>query len=165
MNCPPTCVIDANIVIDLRNGGLLPELFRLPFQVVAPDVTIAELREPDGESLTEYGLKSRELSDDQVQEVVALAIRYRRVSASDLSALVLARALRATLLTGDKPLRQVAEQEGVAVHGTLWVLTELVRLEVITPSQAARALRRMLAQGSRLPWEECQRLLRQWEAQ
>ena len=48
------------------------------------------------------------------------------------------------------------------MRGTLWVLGEMVRLGVITPSQAAQALERMLARGSRLPQAECQKRLRQW---
>jgi predicted nucleic acid-binding protein len=95
-------------------------------------------------------------------EVVALRARYRRVSANDLFALVLARALGVTLLTGDRHLRKVAEQEGVEVHGTLSVLDEMVRLGVVAPAGAAEALERMLERGSRLPKAECRRRLRKW---
>jgi predicted nucleic acid-binding protein len=84
------------------------------------------------------------------------------VSTNALFALVLARTLKATLLTGDRHLARVAALEGVPVHGTLWVLDEMVRLEVIAPPQAAQALERMLARGSRLPRAECQRRLQQW---
>ena len=159
---PPLCVVDANVLIDLHIGGLLGEVFLLPLRLVAPDVVIAELQEPNGEKLIEDGLQSETLSGDQVLEVVSLRARHRHVSANDLFALVLARALKATLVTGDRHLRQVAAQEGVEVHGTLWVLDEMVRLEVITPSQAAQALERMLAQERRLPRAEYKRRLRQW---
>lgn len=159
---PSLCVVDANVLIDLHIGGLLGEVFLLPLRLVIPDVVIAELQEPDGERLTEYGLQSETLSGDQVLEVVSLRARHRQVSANDLFALVLARALKATLLTGDRHLRRVAVQEGVDVHGTLWVLDEMVRLRVVTPSQAAQALERMLAQTRRLPRSECQRRLRRW---
>lgn len=159
---PSAYVLDANILIDLHVGGLSREVFRLPFRLVASDVTIAELEEPDGQALVEYGLQAEELSGTYVQEVVALRARYRQVSAQDLFALVLARKLRATLLTGDRHLRQVAAQEGVALHGTLWVLDEMVRLKVIAPAQAAQALRRMLDRGSRLPVADCRRRLQRW---
>ena len=162
MDSPPLCVVDANILIDLHTGGLLWEFFRLPFRLVAPDVIIAELHDPNGEMLTEHGLQSETLSGAQVQEVASLVARHRRVSANDLFALVLARTLKAMLLTGDRRLRQIAAQQGVVVHGTLWVLDEMVQLEVIAPPQAAQALEQMLAQGSRLPQAECQRRLRQW---
>jgi predicted nucleic acid-binding protein len=159
---PPLCIVDANILIDLHVGGLLQELFRLPFRLAAPDVIIAELDEPDGEALVEYGLESIELVGEQVLEVAELLSRYRSVSTSDLFALVLARTHKATLLTGDRHLTEMATQEGVAVHGILWVLDEMVRLGVVSPVQAAQALRQMLKQGSRLPQTECQKRLRRW---
>ncbi|MBC7252168.1 MAG: DUF3368 domain-containing protein [Anaerolineae bacterium] len=165
MDSPPPCVVDANILIDLHAGGLLREVFLLPFRLVAPDVIIAELYDPDGDMLLAYGLESETLSGAQVLEVASLLARYRYVSANDLFALVLARALKAPLLTGDRHLRQVAEQEGILVHGTLWVLDEMVRLRVIAPPQAARALEQMLVQGSRLPQAECQARLRRWKTQ
>jgi predicted nucleic acid-binding protein len=159
---PSLCVVDANILIDLHIGGLLREVFALPLRLVAPDVTIAELDEPDGKGLLAYGLGSETLPGEQVLEVIALRARHRQVSANDLFALVLARALKVTLLTGDRHLREVADEEGVEVHGTLWVLDEMVRLGVVTPSHAAEALERMLARGSRLPEVECQRRIQEW---
>jgi predicted nucleic acid-binding protein len=159
---PSLCVVDANILIDLHIGGLLRELFRLPFRFVAPDVIVAELHDPDGGTLVEYGLESEELSGAQVLEVASLLARHRHVSANDLFALVLARTLKVTLLTGDWHLTQVAVQERVPVHGTLWVLDEMVRLGVIAPFQAAQAVEQMLAKGSRLPQAECQERLRRW---
>jgi uncharacterized protein YacL len=159
---PSPCIVDANILIDLHGGGLLREFFRLPFRLVAPDVIIAELHDPGGEMPIEHGLESAELAGDQVLEVAALLVHYRSVSTNDLFALVLARTLKATLLTGDRHLARVAALEKVPVHGTLWVLDAMVRLEVIAPSQAAQALQRMLARGSRLPQTECQRRLQKW---
>ena len=164
MDSPSLWVVDANILIDLHVGDLLPELFRLPLALVAPDVIIEELQEPDGEQLERRGLHSRELSGQQVMEVAGLAAEHREVSINDLFALVLARALGATLLSGDRRLRRIARGQGVSVHGTLWVLDELVRWEVIDPSQAAAGLGRMLAGGSRLPEVECQRRLKRWGA-
>jgi predicted nucleic acid-binding protein len=161
---PPLCIVDANILIDLHVGGLLQELFRLPFRLAAPDVIIAELDEPDGEMLVGYGLESVELTGDQVSEVMALLARYRSVSANDLFALVLAWVQKATLLTGDRHLTGVADREGVATHGTLWVLDEMVHLGIVTRGKAAWALAQMLERGSRLPQAECQKRLRQWRA-
>jgi predicted nucleic acid-binding protein len=161
---PSLCIVDANILIDLHVGGLLQELFRLPFRLATPDVIIAELAEPDGEMLVECGLVSVELTGDQVLEVAALRARYRSVSANDLFALVLAQVQKATLLTGDRHLTEVAGQEGVATHGTLWVLDEMVRLGIVARGQAAQALEQMLERGSRLPQAECQKRFRQWKA-
>lgn len=160
----PVCVVDTNILIDLHMGGLVQEVFRLPLQLVAPDVIVAELQEPDGAQLVQYGLESQELDGRQVQAVVGLRQRYSLVSANDLFALVLAQSLHATLLTGDRRLRQIAEQENVPAHGTLWLLDELVRLRLISPLRATQALQGMLDGGSRLPMADCRRRFNQWKA-
>jgi len=161
---PPLYIVDTNILIDLHIGGLLRELFRLPLRLAAPDVIVTELLEPDGDTLVEHGLESMELAGEQVLEVTSLLARYRSVSTNDLFALVLARTHKATLLTGDRHLSETADQEGVMVHGTLWLLDEMVRLQVIAPIKAAQALERMLGRGSRLPRTECQKRLREWSA-
>jgi len=159
---PPTYIVDANILIDLHVGDLLTVFFRLPFRLVAPDVVIAELEEPNGEMLVARGLERGALSGEQVLQVVQLRGRYRWISGQDTFALVLAQVLDATLLTGDHHLRQAADAERLAVHGTLWVLEEMVRLGVVPPRYAAQALQRMLAQGRRLPQNECHKRIRRW---
>jgi rRNA-processing protein FCF1 len=107
---------------------------------MAPDVLIAELQELGGDLLVDYGLTRIELSGDEVQEVYRLAILHRGPSVNDLFALVAAKTMGALLLTGDRHLREAAEQEGVPVHGTLWLLDEILRLAVIPPLVAAQAL-------------------------
>ncbi|MDY7078868.1 MAG: DUF3368 domain-containing protein [Chloroflexota bacterium] len=159
----PLYIVDANILIDLYVGGLIQECFSLPYRFVAPDVVIAELQEPDGHTLTTYGLQSAELSGEQVLEIMALRVRHLALSAEDLFALVLARTLQVPLLTGDRRLRELAAQENIPVHGTLWVLDELVRLRVITPVRASKALEEMLTHGTRLPQAECQNRLERWK--
>lgn len=158
----PRCVVDANVFIDFHRGGLLGALFALPFSFLAPDVVVAEMERPDGQALLARGLQSVSLSGEQVAAVVTLAAVHRRPSVNDLFAFVVARAEGAVLLTGDAALRQLAESEGVAVHGTLWLLDELVRLAIIGEDQAAQGLERMVASGSRLPEKECCRRMRRW---
>jgi predicted nucleic acid-binding protein len=158
----PACVVDTSVLVDLHVGRLLMPVFRLPLFLMAPDVLIAELQGPDGDLLLDYGLTRIELSGSDVQEVYRLASLYRSPSVNDLFALVAAKAMGALLMTGDRNLREAAEQEDVPMHGTLWLLDEMVRLAVIPPLVAAQALERMLEKGSRLPWDECQTRFRQW---
>ena len=161
---PPTYAVDANILIDLHVGGLLRLLFRLPYRFVTPDMVAAELEEPDGEMVVGLGLGQETLSGEQVLENVGLRGIYRGVSAKDVAALLLARDRGITLLTGDRHLRRAAEQEGVPIHGTLWVMDEMLRLGVIKESAAAASLEKMLRRGSRLPIEECRRRLKRWKS-
>lgn len=162
MDSPSLCIADTNVLVDLHNGGVLATMFLLPYTFDALDVIVAELQVPDGQSLVEMGLCSEELPAEQVLEVAALAEQCRTVSVNDLFALVLARYKSATLLTGDRRLRQLAGREGIPVHGVLWVLDEMVRLEKLSPARAAAALKAMLACGARLPRSECDDRLRRW---
>ena len=47
-------------------------------------------------------------------------------------------------------------------EGDLLVDYGLTRVAVIPPLVAAQAPERMLEKGSRLPWDECEKRLRQW---
>lgn len=156
-------VIDTSVIIDLHHGGLLKEVFSLPYRFVAPDVLIAEMRTPPGSALLALGLESVELSGEQMLEVGQLVEKYRKVSTNDIFAVVIAREHNTHLVTSDGPLRDVASLVGISVRGTLWILDELLRLNIVTPSFAIQSLEAMLVKGSRLPREECNARIRLWK--
>ena len=159
---PLACVVDTSVIIDLHTGQILNPFFVIPYRFVTPDAIIAELLEPEGTLLIEFGLQSEELSSVQVLEVMRLRATYRHPSVNDLFALVLAKGLIAPLLTNDRNLRKAAEQEGIVVHGTLWILDEMIRLIITSKHQAADALMMMREKGSRLPQDECDKRLSDW---
>lgn len=159
---PLTCVVDTSVIVDVHIGQILASFFKLPYRFVTPDAIIAELLEPEGKLLIEFGLRQEELSSIQILEVMQLTSAYRQPSVNDLFALVLAKGLHVPLLTNDRNLRKAAIQEGVAVHGTLWILEEMVRLIITSKQQAADALILMKEKGSRLPQDECDRRLSEW---
>jgi hypothetical protein len=69
----------------------------------------------------------------------------------------------AGLLTGDRNLRELAQMSGIEVHGTLWLLEELMTHRLITFTQASTGLDAMRRAGSRLPVGEVLGCLRRWE--
>jgi hypothetical protein len=71
----PACVVDSSVLIDLHVGELLRSVFRLPLFLMASDVLIAELQEPGGDLLVDYGLTRVELSGGDVQKVSVKVIR------------------------------------------------------------------------------------------
>ncbi len=156
-------VLDTSVIIDLQRGGIVKELFALSYEFVSPDVIIAELGEPDGTDLENLGLKSAEFTSEQVREVLELTPHHPHISARDIFALLLASHGGLPLLTGDRSLRNLAGKHRVPVHGTLWILDEMVKQSVLTKGQAVHALRQILLQGGRLPAEECEKRLRTWE--
>jgi uncharacterized protein YacL len=95
-------------------------------------------------------------------ELLVLRQTYQQLSVVDLAALLLAKTMGVMLLTGDRNLNNLARTQGVSVHGVLWVLDEMMFHQILTNIQAAETLRKMLAQGARLPQVECQNRLDRW---
>ena len=155
-------VTDTNIWFDLENGGILADVFGLPYQFLIPDVAIGELIHPRWETLHVLGLEANELPGEQVIELAQLRLLHKSLSNTDLAAFLLARLLKAILLTGDWRLTKLASTNGLTAHGILWVLDEMVRFQIITPVQAASSLKRILSQGARLPEDECNKRLSFW---
>ena len=123
----PPLVTDANVRIDLHTGRVCTVTVSLPYDWIAPDLVLAELqREPSDRRNAALGVRSVSLTGEHVAQIPGLRAAYPGVSVADLSALVLARALGCTLLTGDHLLRRAAEREGIEVHGTLWQTTARV---------------------------------------
>lgn len=59
-------ISDANILIDLEVGGLMLELFKLPYQIQVPDMLFADELEAEHGYLLEHGLQLGELSPASV---------------------------------------------------------------------------------------------------
>lgn len=148
--------------IHLCHAGLLDEATALPYELVSPDAVVGELEDPAGHNLVAGRARVASLSPTGIGRVWALARRYAGPSPADLAALVVAEDEQCALVTGDNSLRKAAEAEGVTVRGVLWVLDELVAAAAVTPARAAEGLRAMLAQGARLPADECRRRLGTW---
>ena len=159
---PLRYVVDTSVIIDLHVGQILTSFFKLPCSFVTADAILAELLEPEGQLLIEFGLQQEELSGTQILEVMQLTATHRQPSVNDLFALVLAKELQIPLLTNDKNLRKAAAQQGVTVHGSLWILDEMVRLIVMSKQEAAEALKMMREKGSRLPQDEYDKRLSEW---
>jgi predicted nucleic acid-binding protein len=156
------CIVDANVLIDLNRGDILPRLFDLPLRFAVPDGVLDELVEPDRKLLQDMGLERTEMTPDQILEAAQMSAMDPHLSLGDCTAFVAARDEQALLLTGDAALRTLAEQAGVTVHGVLWVLDEFEAARLLTGLELAACLRQMLAEGARLPLAECEARLERW---
>ncbi len=157
------CIIDANILIDLSQGGVLPFLFRLPIRIAAPTVVLDEMIKPDQETLLEMGLERSPLTVEQVLEAAQMSAADARLSLGDCAAFIAARDEKTALLTGDQRLRKRAEEAGIEVHGVLWVLDAIETAGLMAGPALAASLRKMLNEGARLPADEVEHRLKQWE--
>jgi len=124
-------VNDASCLIDLRKGRLLHVLLRLPYQSIVPlpirEEELLDFTPEEWRMLEDGGLRTYDLSGDEVALVMALKREHRGLSANDCFALVTAaKQENGILLTGDNQLRKVASSKEVRVHGVLWIIDELL---------------------------------------
>ncbi|MGL5841157.1 MAG: DUF3368 domain-containing protein [Aeromonas hydrophila] len=77
----------------------------------------------------------------------------RGPSRNDCFALALAKQEDCPLLTGDRALKALADNNDVIVMGTIWVVEELVQKGVIDINTAKNAYTKMRNNGRRLPWD------------
>lgn len=138
-------VNDASCLIDLRKGKLLPNLCRLPFQLIVP-LPIRESELPsftpsDWEILDRGGMKTHNLSPEEITASLNLRCRFGRLSANDCFCMVTAQSYdNSILLTGDSLLRTVASSEGIRTHGVLWVVEQLWATKACNRAPLIKAL-------------------------
>lgn len=151
-------VSDTSVLIDIEQGELTSAMFSLPWQFAVPDILFySELAKRHGH-LLQFGLINKTLNGELVAEAYLLHQKYIRTSVNDMLALTLAKNERCQLLTGDKALREAAKELNVEVHGTIWLVEQMVQHEKITIEVARVGFQRMRDAGSRLPWSEVELL-------
>ncbi|HCI1915362.1 TPA: type II toxin-antitoxin system VapC family toxin [Pseudomonas aeruginosa] len=155
-------ISDANILIDFRNAGLLEALFRLPIVLCCTDFVIRELKDISRPELERLGLQVEVIDAQGIPRLYQLRTQHNNSSLADVSCYFLAQETGRPLLTGDGRLRRQAMQDGVQVHGALWLLDQLLAADEVTYDGAADALDRMMVQGARFPQAECQARLEAW---
>lgn len=138
-------VNDASCLIDLRKGGLLPVLGNLPYRLVVPlpvrESEVLDFCNTEWRTLDAAGLVTYDLKPDGVAQALALKARYPALSANDCFCYVTAEIHAGILLTGDRLLRNVAADNGLRVHGVLWVIDELLAARACSACTLVRALR------------------------
>ena len=134
-------VSDTSVIIDLDRGELLEHLFRLPYDFCVPDLLYKkELAGELGDRLRTLGLQVVELSPAELSRATGLRREIKVLSTPDAFAFSLAEARRWTLLTGDGVLRDLCVQQGVEMHGVLWIIEEFDREGIVGAGRLHAAL-------------------------
>lgn len=152
-------ISDANILIDLEVCGLTAGFLSLPFEIGVPDFIFFEELQDQHPLLLKYGLKILDGDSDTISDTLKLSSRYKKPKRNDIYALSMAKHRNGVLLTGDMDLRNAAEQEGIVVHGTIWIIEELVKRNMITIGIAKQAYHVLEQSRRRLPFGDAHRRL------
>lgn len=157
-------VQDASVLIDLAVGDCLTAWFSAGIETHTTAPVLLEVEQDVKQFVRSRLLLVFNFDGEELLELLAFQSQHStRLSFEDCSIFYLAVKLDAVLLTGDKALRSAASQNGLEVHGTLWILDLLVERKALPPGKAAAALARMVAKNPRLPKAECEERLRRWK--
>jgi rRNA-processing protein FCF1 len=172
MRAVKIAVKDANVFIDLEAISLFDLWFQLGYITMTTTFIIDELERGGHElclqyvhanmiHVRNYGDNDLGMIDDLYQDIA-----QQGASVADASVLYLAEQEGAILLTGDKALRTAAKNRKVSYHGTYWIMNELVKHSLLTPTLAIEKLEYLLnLTGEKrrfLPRKEAAELLEQW---
>ncbi len=156
-------ISDANIFIDMEEGGLIRKMFRLPEIFVVPDILFVEELSAHHPTLPAYGLQIKALEASAIEEAIKLSRQYKQPSQNDLFALALAQQELCPLVTGDRRLREAANNEKVEVKGTLWLIERMFEEKLLTKDDARKAYDKMREANRRLPWAKVAQQLKSFE--
>lgn len=165
-------VKDANVFIDLESMGILDLWFQLGHETITSSYVVIELE--DGghanalASIRAGQVREAEISGEEMEEFDAFRseLECSGLSATDASVLFLAIREKAILLSGDKQLRKQARLRTVQVHGTLWIMDQLVAEGILVAAVAADRLEALIRRTGKerryLPAGECEVRIHRW---
>lgn len=158
-------ITDTNVFFDLMNIEALPEFFGLEFEICTTDFVLNEiLRLEQAEQIKNF-IRSKQLtvfnfSSDEIEEIVNLKTKRTLRRIADKSVLWKALQLKCLLLTGDKSLRNEAEENGLEVHGSIWVVMLLVDTKLLSVEKGIEMFERLKIVNYSLPKDEIEKLIK-----
>ena len=161
-------VSDTNVFIDLISIGLQEQFFELPLEVHTTDMVIFEVKRKGQSDIIKdlvkrCCIKVKTHTSEEMRPFFHAEHKKYNLSPADYSVLTYSKTNNYILLTGDGKLRKVALSESVEVHGTIYIIAEMVEHHIITEHQGAMKLKILLKNNPRLPKSVIDRLIEKWQ--
>lgn len=161
-------VTDTNVFFDMMSIEVLPDFFGLDYEICTTDFVVNEIIRIDQAEQIQNFIRSKQLTvykltSDEIEEVVNLKTKRNLRRITDKSVLWKALQLKCRLVTGDKNLRSEAEEQGLEVNGSLWVIKTLVETKIIAPTFAAELLEKLKTVNDSLPKEEIDKMIKKYK--
>ena len=153
-------VNDTQVLIDMCDADLLGLVERCSIKFHTVDYVMAELhrspyKRPEIDQMVKDGILAvHSFSDKENFDLVAYygkIATQTNLSLTDCAVLKYSKDNGYRLLTGDKKLRNHAEDEGVLVSGILYLVDKFVAEQLITGDVMANRLELLLKTNPRLP--------------
>lgn len=162
-------ICDANIFIDIAFADLMNELFALNFEIHTTDFVMHELKKPEHikKMLMEYEkgnlLTVKSFSAKEISDLYYFHPDISVLSITDKSVWKYAKNMNSRLLTNDMALRKYAENDDIAVSGSLYIFDQFIEQGIISAQPCAEKLEYLPSRNSRLPKDECDKRIRLWK--
>lgn len=161
---------DTNIFLDLYDIGLLDIFFRLPIRVHTVDFVVNEISRPHQaqaiQQLIDNGmLVVKDYPATSIPELFQFHVECGgNLTLTDSTVIYYAKSLaECRILTGDRQLRNRAEQRGIKVSGILYVFDQLVEQGLLPHAEASGKLAALFRINSRLPKGEVEARMEKWK--
>ena len=158
-------ITDSSVFFDIIKIQALPEFFALDFEICTTDFVKSEILESEQREQIELFIRAHqlivfEMSEQEIEEIENFKTKRFFKTLIDKTVLWKAKQLKCPLLTGDAKLRNEAIEQGVTVHGSLWVIQIMVESKVVTANEGIEFLEKLKISNDRLPLDEIEKLIK-----
>ena len=158
-------ITDVSVLFDLFHIKVLPEFFALDVEICTTIFVYNEIVQQ--QQIEEFEMFKRtqkltvlDLLPEEEEQVINFKLKRNLKSIPDKTMLWKAIQLKCPLLTCDDKLRKEAIDNGIEVHGSIWVLTELEKQKIIGKQKTIELLEQLKTVNSRLPLDEMDKLIK-----
>jgi len=155
-------ITDTNVLFDIIKIEGLPEFFSMDYEICTTVFVIQEILPLPQREVLETFIRAKKLtifgfSAEEIEEVSNFNTGRNLKRFTDKSVIWKSLQIKCPMLTGDKKMKEVAESLGLEVHGSIWIIDELIANKLITRVKAISLLKQLLLTNSRLPKEEIEK--------
>lgn len=155
-------ITDTNVLFDVIKIGALPEFFSLDYDICTTVFVIEEIKPSGQRELVDTFIRAKKLTvieftGEDVEDLVNFDTVKGLKRFTDKSVIWKSIQLNCPMLTGDKKMKEIAENIGIEVHGSIWVIDELYNYNLISTEKAIELLEQLMKTNSWLPKNEIEK--------
>lgn len=158
-------ITDVSVLFDLYSLEALPEFFTLDMEISTTIFVYNEILQSEQKVVFEIFENSKKLrvwsfSSAEEIELREFNLKYSNRSFNDKSIIWKALKSKSILLTCDAKIKKEAKHHKIEVHGSIWVITELEKQNIVSVSKAIALLEQLKIVNTRLPYDEIDRIIK-----
>ena len=155
---------DVSVFFDLYKLQILPEFFELNWDIHTSDFVYNEIIHEDQLDAFSVFVECQKLhvikiSSEETLLIEKMKLKRSNKSFPDRTVLWKAKQENCILLTCDKALREEANHQKIEVHGSIWVVNQLIENNKISIYKGISLLEKLKNVNSRLPFSKIDRLI------